>query len=107
MDPAEVREIGRLVTRAQRGDPRALELLVMRFAPMIQRLARHEHTEIEEDLRQELYVEFLRAIQRFVPGDRHVDFEKSLRVELAAVICRYRAGRQLDDAGGSGRSQHR
>lgn len=86
MRPAEARRIARLVRRAQHGDAAALEELVRRFAPLIRKAAVDEWDRFDEDLAQELYIEFLRLVDRFVPGGDEDAFDHAVRVMIARLV---------------------
>jgi RNA polymerase sigma factor (sigma-70 family) len=75
-----------LVTAAQAGEDRAMELLFRQFQPLIRRLLRHyQHLEIAEDLPGELYLAFARFVQDF-DASRGVPFSCYLVRMLSAAL---------------------
>lgn len=90
MRPEDARLLARLLRKAQRGDRGALEALVVRFSALVSSLARDDQGRYDEDLAQELYVELLRAVGRFVPGRDAPAFKRAVRAALDEAIGRQR-----------------
>jgi len=90
LKPTEARRIAQLVRRSQGGDGDALTELVRRFTPLIRREARDAAGRVDEDLAQELYLYFIRLVDRYVPGGDPAAFERAVRQVVAELLARYR-----------------
>ncbi|MDN8588170.1 helix-turn-helix domain-containing protein [Paenibacillus sp. 11B] len=59
-----MREVLELIQLAQNGDHQAIEDLIARYEPLINKYSR-DQGEINEDCKQQLIIEFILAIRRF------------------------------------------